>query len=114
LCHEGYRVDFIPINPPFPPGLRGLRRVPYLRTVVNECIYIPSLWRLRHADVVHLFSAAYWSFMLAPVPAILAAKVFGKRVILNYHSGEADDHLRRWGALVHPWLKLVDEIVVPS
>jgi glycosyltransferase involved in cell wall biosynthesis len=38
----------------------------------------------------------------------------GKRVILNYHSGEAPDHLARWGALVHPWLRLADEIVVPS
>src|SRR5262249_28449124 len=32
----------------------------------------------------------------------------------NYRSGEADDHLARWGALVRPWLRLVDEIVVPS
>lgn len=114
IRREGYQVDFIPINPAFPPGLKKIRRVPYLRTVINECLYIPNLWRLRHADVVHLFSASYWSFILAPLPAIIAAKAFGKRVILNYHSGEADDHLRRWGALVLPWLKLVDEIVVPS
>jgi glycosyltransferase involved in cell wall biosynthesis len=33
---------------------------------------------------------------------------------LNYHSGEAEDHLERWGALVHPWLALAHEIVVPS
>jgi glycosyltransferase involved in cell wall biosynthesis len=33
---------------------------------------------------------------------------------LNYHSGEADDHLANWGSLVHPWLKMVDKIVVPS
>ena len=114
LRREGYRVDFIPINPTFPAPFKRLRRVPYLRTIVNECFYLPSLWRLRSADVVHLFSASYWSFMLAPLPAIVAAKTFGKRVILNYHSGEAEDHLQRWGALVHPWLKLVDKIVVPS
>ena len=35
-------------------------------------------------------------------------------MILNYHSGEADDHLARWGVLVHPWLRLAHEIVVPS
>ena len=45
---------------------------------------------------------------------MLAARIFRKRVILNYHSGEADDHLSRWGALVHPWLRLADEIVMPS
>jgi L-malate glycosyltransferase len=114
LRHKGYHVDFVPINPMFPTPLKRLRRVPYLRTVINECFYLPSLWRLRSADVVHVFSASYWSFILAPLPAIVAAKTFGKRVILNYHSGEAEDHLQRWGALVHPWLKLVDEIVVPS
>jgi glycosyltransferase involved in cell wall biosynthesis len=42
------------------------------------------------------------------------ARALGKRTILNYHSGEADDHLARWGWLVHPWLRLAHEIVVPS
>jgi glycosyltransferase involved in cell wall biosynthesis len=61
-----------------------------------------------------VFSASYWSFLLAPVPALLAARLFGKRAVLHYHSGEAEDHLSHWGALVHPWLRLADEIVVPS
>ncbi len=42
------------------------------------------------------------------------ARALHKRVILHYHSGEAERHLARWGALVHPWLRRVDEIVVPS
>ena len=111
---EGYGLDFVPINPRFPRGARWLRRLPYLRTVVNEALYIPTLVRLRRADVVHVFSASYWSFLLAPAPAMLAAKIFGKRAVLNYHSGEAEDHLSRWGILVHPFLKLADEIAVPS
>lgn len=114
LQNEGHEVRFLPINPVFPAGLRFLRRTPYLRTLINQLLYVPSLWRLRHADAVHVFSASYWSFLLAPVPAMLAAKVMGKRVVLNYHSGEAEDHLQHWGRLVHPWLKLADEIVVPS
>jgi glycosyltransferase involved in cell wall biosynthesis len=40
--------------------------------------------------------------------------MMNKRVVLHYHSGEAEDHLARWGAFVHPWLRLADEIVVPS
>ena len=111
---EGYGLDFVSINPRFPRGARWLRRLPYLRTAVNEALYIPTLVRLRRADVVHVFSASYWSFLLAPAPAMLAAKIFGKRAVLNYHSGEAADHLRGWGMLVHPFLKLADEIVVPS
>src|SRR5207245_11080245 len=74
----------------------------------------PTVVALRRADVVHIFSASYWSFVLAPRPAILAARSFRKRVVLHYRSGEAQDHLERWGPLVHPWLRLVDEIVVPG
>jgi glycosyltransferase involved in cell wall biosynthesis len=61
-----------------------------------------------------VFSASYWSFLLAPAPAMLAARLMNKRVVLHYHSGEADDHLANWGPLVHPWLGLAHEIVVPS
>jgi glycosyltransferase involved in cell wall biosynthesis len=114
LGKDGYEVDLVPINPSFPRGLRWLRRWPYARTVLNQALFFPSLLRLRRCDVVHVFSASYWSFLLAPVPAILAGRALGKRVVLHYHSGEAADHLARWGRLVHPWLGLADEIVVPS
>src|SRR3954447_20357380 len=43
LRDEGYDVNFIPINPVFPRGLKWLRRLPYLRTILNEAFYIPSL-----------------------------------------------------------------------
>ncbi len=111
---EGYAVRLIPINPAFPKGLRWLRRIPCLRTLLNQVLYLPSLVALRHVDTVHVFSASYWSFLLAPVPAMLMGRLYGKRVLLNYHSGEAEDHLAHWGVLVHPWLRLADEIVVPS
>lgn len=114
LEQDGYAVRFIPINPVFPRGLRWLRRFRYVRTLLNQALYLPSLAALRGAGVVHVFSASYWSFLLAPLPAMLAARLFGKRVVLHYHSGEAEDHLINWGILVHPGLRLADEIVVPS
>jgi glycosyltransferase involved in cell wall biosynthesis len=82
--------------------------------VVNQALYLPGLLRLARADVAHVFSASFWSFLLAPVPAMVVAKAFGVRVVLHYHSGEAAAHLGAWGALVHPWLRLADRIVVPS
>ncbi|PYM13313.1 MAG: glycosyl transferase family 1 [Candidatus Rokuibacteriota bacterium] len=114
LREDGVQILFVSIDVPFPRGLRWLRRVPFARTLLNEALYVPRLWRLRQVDVVHVFSASYWSFLLAPVPAMLLARLWGKRVVLNYHSGEADDHLARWGRLVHPWLRLAHSIVVPS
>ena len=114
LRGEGAEVQSIPVDPRFPGPLLWLRRVPYARTVLNEALYLVGLRRLRHVDVVHVFAASYWSFLLSPVPAILAGRALGKRIVLNYHRGEAADHLARWGVLVHPWLRLADEIVVPS
>ena len=114
LAAEGHHIRFIPINPVFPRGLQGFRRYPYIRTILNETLFLPSLVRARSADVMHIFSASYWSFLMGPVAAILAGRMMRMRLVLNYHSGEAGDHLERWGPLVHPWLRLVDEIVVPS
>jgi glycosyltransferase involved in cell wall biosynthesis len=77
-------------------------------------MYVPSLARLWDADVIHIFSGSYWSFLLAPVPAMIVGRCLNKHVVLNYHSGEADDHLSHWGLLVHPWLGLAHDLVVPS
>ena len=114
LRSEGCEILFVPENPPFPAGLRWARRLPWLRTLINEALYLPRLAALRRAGTAHVYSASYWSFLLGPAPALIAARCLGVRSVLVYHSGEAGDHLRRWGMLVHPWLQLADEIVVPS
>src|SRR5262249_23225327 len=74
LGRDGYAVALLPINPRFPRGLRWVRRHAYVRTLLNEALFLPSLWSLRRADVAHIFSASYWSFLLGPVPAIEAAR----------------------------------------
>ena len=79
-------VDFLPVNPRLPGWLRSLQHIKYVRTVVTSIAYGWSLRRVRHYDVVHAFSASYWSFVLAPVPALLAARWAGKPSILNYRS----------------------------
>lgn len=104
----------VPINPTPPGPLRAALKVKYLRTVVTQLVYWPSLVRqLRKADVVHVFSASYFSFLLAPLPAVLIAKLFGKPVVMNYRSGEAPDHLKR-SAVARAALRRVDRNAVPS
>jgi glycosyltransferase involved in cell wall biosynthesis len=110
----GHQVSYVPIDVRFPRRLQWLRRLRFVRTFVNELFYVLSLYRIARADVVHVFSASYWSFLLGPAPAILAARLLRKPVIVHYHSGEADDHLRRWRFVVRPLLLLADEIIVPS
>jgi glycosyltransferase involved in cell wall biosynthesis len=104
----------VPVNPLPPRPLRFALDVKYLRTIVNELTYVPLLVReLAKADVVHVFSASYSSFLLAPLPAMLIARALGKPVVLNYRSGEAPDHLRR-SAVARAAIARVDKNIVPS
>jgi glycosyltransferase involved in cell wall biosynthesis len=108
------RVQLIPIDPNFPRGLRWLDRIPLLRTVVREPIYLAALWRgLKNVDIAHIFSASYWSFLVAPTPAWAVARLRGTKTLIHYHSGEARDHLRRFRS-ARPVLQRADCLVVPS
>ena len=108
-------VGFLPVNPRLPGMLRKLQSIKYIRTIATSIFYcIKLLITVPRFDVIHIFSASYLSFILAPAPAIIISKLFGKRIILNYHSGEAEDHLRRWPRTSIPLLRIADEIIVPS
>ena len=111
----GFKVSFVPHNPRFPGPLRLLQRIKYVRTLATSLVYcINLLLQVPRHDIIHTFSASYLSFLLAPTPAIFIGRLFGKKVILNYHSGEAEDHLRCWPRTSVPIMKLADELIVPS
>jgi glycosyltransferase involved in cell wall biosynthesis len=118
---DGWKDDpdidawIVPIDPVPRAPFDKLLRIKYLRTVVTQLSYWPLLLReVRKADVVHAFSASYTSFLLAPLPAVIVARLLGKPVILNYHSGEAPDHLRRSAVARFTMRHVVDANVVPS
>ena len=105
----------VPINPVPRAPFDRLLRVRYVRTIVTQLCYWPVLYReLRRADLVHVFSASYSSFLLAPLPAIIVSRLLGKPVLLNYHSGEAQDHLSRSWIARTAMQRCVDVNVVPS
>jgi glycosyltransferase involved in cell wall biosynthesis len=114
FADEGAEVAFVDSNPALPPGVRLLEHLPYARTLVREAVYLGGLRRIAGERVMIAFSAAHVSFLLGPVPALRAAKRLGLRVILAYHSGEADSHLALWGGIARRWLRRADAIVVPS
>src|SRR5690242_17778365 len=82
--HPSLDVGFLPVNPKLPGLLGKLQTIKYVRTVLTSLRYWALLLKeVRGYDVIHIFSASYWSFVLAPTPAILAAKLYGKRAVLN-------------------------------
>jgi glycosyltransferase involved in cell wall biosynthesis len=110
-----FEVSFLPHNPKLPNPFGLLQSIKYVRTIVTSIVYwINLIVQVPKHDIVHTFSASYFSFLLAPAPAILVSRFFGKKVILNYRSGEAEDHLRSWPRTAVPIMKLADELVVPS
>lgn len=106
------QVDIQSISPKFLPKIQ---RVKFARTAVT----IPKfgfdiLGKIPKYDIIHIFSASHLSFLLTPTPAVLLAKLFGKKTLLNYHSGQIKRHFANWETTLRPTLKLFDKIVVPS
>jgi glycosyltransferase involved in cell wall biosynthesis len=92
------RVELQPIDPRIP---ETIARVRGLRTLVRlPLFYAGLLRRVARADVVHVFTAAFWPFLLTTMPAVFCARLLGRPVILNYRDGRARDHIKhgaiRW------------------
>ncbi|HEX8745679.1 MAG TPA: glycosyltransferase family 4 protein [Pyrinomonadaceae bacterium] len=114
-AEPGLEIDFLPVNPRLSGFFGKLQEIKYVRTLLTSALYAASLLRrVRRYDVVHIFSASYFSFVLAPTPALLVSRLYGKRTVLNYRSGEAEDHLTRWRRTALPTMRLADAIVAPS
>ncbi|HZS70363.1 MAG TPA: glycosyltransferase family 4 protein [Candidatus Acidoferrum sp.] len=110
-AEDGIEVSFLPINPRLPAFIRKLK---YVRTVVNFLVFaILLIRRAPSCDVMHVFTAAYSSYFLWTVPATVAGKLLGKKVIVNYRDGQGGDHLRR-SRLAVATLRLPDAVVAPS
>jgi L-malate glycosyltransferase len=115
MASEGISAYFLASNLPFPKGLtfldwfRGLR--PFLRSM-NFCI---QLWRLLpRVEVVHVLACSWLYFFVIVCPAVAISRIRGKRVILNYRGGQADDFLRRSAFALKPFFRMAHVVTAPS
>ena len=107
-------IDFQPIDPPLPAPLAFIKHLRFVRTVTTWSVYIAILLRrVRHYDIIHVFTAAYTSYMLWSLPALAVTRLYGKRIILNYRDGQAEDHLRNWRTAL-PTIRQMDAVIAPS
>jgi glycosyltransferase involved in cell wall biosynthesis len=112
LRQDGVDVEFLATNPVIPNLVARLKGI---RTALQSVIFLCRLCvALRRRSVVHVLAASHWYFFLRVVPAVMLAKGFSRRVILNYRGGEAPRFFSRYRWLVLPVLRMVDEIAVPS
>jgi glycosyltransferase involved in cell wall biosynthesis len=110
----GLDVAFLPINPRPPRPFLWVLSIRGLRTVVTFAQYIVRLaWTIPQHEVLHIFSAGLTSYALWTVPALLIGRLWRKKIILNYHDGQGDQHLREWRT-AKPTIALADRLVTPS
>jgi glycosyltransferase involved in cell wall biosynthesis len=110
----GLAVDFQPLNPRLPGPLHWLQRVKYVRTLLTRLLYGTQLLRrVPRYDLLHVFSAGKTSYTLNTLPALLASRLYGKKIVINYRDGRAEEHLRRWRS-ARPTLRQAAAVVAPS
>lgn len=98
------------------PQINGpLNSIKFLGTILREIKFSYQLLRtIPKNDVVHVFSGSHFSFILSTIPPFLIAKLFGKRTILNYRSGAAEQFFNGWGKYFLPMVRRFDAVVAPS
>jgi glycosyltransferase involved in cell wall biosynthesis len=107
---ETIELIFIPNNPE-----TAFQTVKFLRTIFTSIKFWFSLFgKIPKTDTVHIFSSGTTSYVISTVPPLIVSKLFGKKTILNYHTGEAEPHLKDWKLTAKPTMKMFDRIVVPS
>jgi len=115
MSAEGIEAYFLPSNLPFPKGLglldrfRGVR--PFLRSInfsIQLCRMLPKV------EVVHVLACSWLYFFLIVCPAVSISWLFGKRVILNYRGGEADDFLSYYAWALRPFFLMAHVVTAPS
>ena len=78
------QIGFLPHNPRLPGILRSLQLIKYVRTIVTTFIYIVLLLlRVPKYDIIHVFSASYYSYCLSVMPALFIARLYRKEVDLE-------------------------------
>lgn len=113
LKKDGLQVEFCPVNFKLTPNF--LNQIKIFRAIIRFFCYFFKLRRkFSQVQVVHILANSGWSWHLYVSPAIFMAKLHSCHIIINYRGGGADEFLGKSGQWVFPFLRKVDEIIVPS
>jgi glycosyltransferase involved in cell wall biosynthesis len=109
--HREVQIRFRCIDPKLPASVR---KVPFVRTAANALLYYAELVKdVAQSDVIHAFTSSFWGYTLWIIPAIWLSRLYGRKIVVNYRDGQAEQHLRDWPSAV-PTLRRADAIIVPS
>lgn len=98
LQQEGYKTGIFSLkgNPLF-----RIKAIFKLKTVVKDY------------DIIHIHACSHWGFLPAIV-GVRVGKMLGKRVVLTYHGGSANEFFKKHRRLVRKYLGKTDVNIVLS
>lgn len=112
---EGIAADFLASNLSFPKPLAFCERVRGLRPFLRSAVFSWMLWRkLSRVEVVHILACSWLYFFVVVGPAVLLSRIRGRRVILNYRGGEADQFFHWYGPVLKPFFRMAHVVTAPS
>jgi len=68
---------------------------------------------VRHIEIIHAHACSYSGF-LPLILSVIIGKLFGKKIVMTFHSGTVREFLQKYGFMVKPFLKRVDKIIGPN
>ncbi|MBD3345368.1 MAG: glycosyltransferase [Chitinivibrionales bacterium] len=112
LRKDGLNVATVRTNQPLPGKLK---KVPFLRTLWNLTAFLIHLDKaLRKTDTVYILSGFLNFFFWVTFPAIVMARIYGKKIVISARGGGAGEFFQRYGVLVKKILLQADAITTPS
>jgi len=114
LRADGWRVLLVPTNPRWPGPLRPLRRVRGLRTAIVAVLFLQRLAAAAsRVDLLHILACSHLDYYLFTVPAVAAARLWRRPVVVNFRGGNARVFFQRRPRALR-WLRRADRVTVPS
>jgi len=92
--------------------LDGIRRLRSLLRLPLFCLRLAAA--LPRVDLVHVFSHSGLGFFLFTLPAAVLGRLTGRRVVINFHSGDGEEFMAAWPRATGWVLRRAHAIVVPS
>ena len=115
MTEDAVTIAFLAANLPFPKRLHFLERTRLIRPFLRSIFFSCELWKmLGRADVVHILACSWLFFFLIVCPAVILSRIRGKRIILNYHGGEAAAFFRWYRLFIRPIFWMADVVTAPS
>ena len=114
LREDGVGVTFLATNPRFPRGLQWLRARSRSLEPFSTRRSMGGVSAISGARTSSTSSRPPRRLPSWPPPATLAARALQSASFSTTTAGKRRTTFENWGALVHPWMRLAHQIVVPS